>query len=90
MSEYNRLIFLGFSACIPTKLIPDWLYYAMFCPSVKANKDGSVEYAPCGIRKIEAVLLNNVFKRDEVIVAHPDHLDKVIGPNTRILGITEK
>jgi len=89
MSEYNRLIFLGFSACIPKGLIQDWLYYSVFCPSVEANKDGSVKYAPCGIRKIEAVLLNNGFKRDEVVVAHPDHLDKVVGPNTMILGITE-
>jgi radical SAM superfamily enzyme YgiQ (UPF0313 family) len=89
MSEYNRLIFLGFSACIPKGLIPDWLYYSMFCPSVEVNQDGSVKYAPCGIRKIEAVFLDNGFKRDEVVVAHPDHLDKVVGPNTMIMGITE-
>ena len=89
MSEYNGLIFLGFSACIPKGLIPDWLYYSMFCPSVETNKDGSVKHAPCGIRKIEAVLLNNGFKREEVVVAHPNHLNKVIGHNTKILGITE-
>ncbi|MEM3709351.1 MAG: radical SAM protein, partial [Nitrososphaerales archaeon] len=89
MSEYNGGIFLGFSACVPKGLIPDWLYFSIFCPSVSVNEDGSVKYAPCGTRKIEAALLDNGFKREDVIVAHPDRLEKVIGPNTKVVGITE-
>jgi radical SAM superfamily enzyme YgiQ (UPF0313 family) len=61
----------------------------LVCPSVETNEDGSVKYAPCGTRKIEAALLNNGFKREDVIVAHPEHLDKVIGSNTKVVGITE-
>ena len=60
----------------------------MLCPSIESNKDGSVKYAPCGTRKIEAALLNNGFKREDVIVAHPEHLDKVIGSNTKVLAIS--
>ena len=78
MSQYNGLIFLGFGACMTKGLIPDSLYYNIFCPSIDANKDGSAVKAPSGTRKIESTLLNNGFKEDEVIVAHPDHLDKVI------------
>jgi len=89
MSDYNGLIFLGFSACVPKGLIPDRLYFSLFCPSAKANKNGSAKYAPCGTRKIEATLLNKGFKREDVVVAHPDHLDKVVGPNTKVLAITE-
>ncbi|MCW4018954.1 MAG: B12-binding domain-containing radical SAM protein [Candidatus Bathyarchaeota archaeon] len=89
MSEYNGAIFLGFSACIPRGIIPDKLYFSLFCPSIPVNKDGSVKYAPCGTRKIEAAFLNNGFTRNEVVVAHPEHLDKVIGPNPKILCITE-
>jgi radical SAM superfamily enzyme YgiQ (UPF0313 family) len=89
MSEYNGAIFLGFSACIPRGLIPDWLYFSMFCPSVPVNGDDVVKYAPCGTRKIEAVLLNNGFKREDIVVAHPEHLEKVIGPGTKVLCITE-
>ncbi len=89
MSEYGGGIFLGFSACVPKGLIPDRLYFSLFCPSVKVNEDGSVEYAPCGTRKIEATLLNDGFKREEVVVAHPEHLDEVVGPRTRVIGITE-
>jgi radical SAM superfamily enzyme YgiQ (UPF0313 family) len=89
MSEYNGGIFLGFSACVPRGLIPDRLYFSLFCPSVEVNEDWSAKYAPCGTRKVEAALLNNGFKRENVIVAHPEHLEKVVGPNTKVIGITE-
>jgi radical SAM superfamily enzyme YgiQ (UPF0313 family) len=89
MSEYAGGIFLGFSACIPKGLVPDKFYFSLFCPSVPVNNDGSSKYAPCGIRKTESLLLNNGFRRDEVIVAHPDYLDKVVGENTKVLGINE-
>jgi hypothetical protein len=88
MSHYNGLVFLGFGACVPNGLIPDIMYFTMLCPSIESNNDGSVKYAPCGTRKIEAALLNNGFKREDVIVAHPDHLDKVVGSNTKVLGIS--
>jgi radical SAM superfamily enzyme YgiQ (UPF0313 family) len=89
MSEYRGGIFLGFSACVPKGLIPDWLYFSMFCPSVPVNEDGSVKYAPCGTRKIEAALLDYGLKRKDVIVAHPEHLHKVVGSRTKVIGITE-
>ena len=54
MSEYRGGIFLGFSACVPKGLIPDWLYFSLLCPSVPARSDGSAKYAPCGTRKVEA------------------------------------
>ena len=89
MSEYRGGIFLGFSACVPKGLIPDWLYFSMFCPSVPVNSDGSVKYASCGTRKIEAALLDYGFKREDVIVTHPDHLNEVVGSKTKVIGITE-
>ncbi len=89
MSHYNGLIFFGFGASIPRGFLPDFLYYSVFCPSIDANKDGSAANAPSGTRKIEAQLLNNGFQEKDVIVAHPDYLDKVIGPNTKVLSITE-
>lgn len=89
MSHYNGLVFLGFGACISKGLIPDHLYFSAMCPSIGANRDGSAENAPCGTRKIEAALLNSGFKTEDMVVAHPDHLDKVIGPSTKVLSITE-
>jgi len=89
MSEYGGGIFLGFSACVPKGLIPDRLYFSLFCPPVKANEDGSVDVAPCGTRKVEAILLEHGFRREDIIVAHPEHLNKVVGPRTKVVGITE-
>jgi len=87
MSEYHGGLFLGFSACVPKGLIPDRLYFSLLCPSISVNRNGSVEFAPCGIRKIEAALLNYGFQREDVIIAHPEHVDKVVGPNTKVVGI---
>jgi len=89
MSEYGGGIFLGFSACIPTSLIPEKLYFSLLCPPIDVNEDGSVDAAPCGTRKIEATLLDHGFRREDIIVASPEHLEKSVGPRTRVLGITE-
>jgi radical SAM superfamily enzyme YgiQ (UPF0313 family) len=87
-SQYNGNMFFGFSACLPQGVLPDWFYYPVFCPSGPADEKGALIYANYGMRKIEAALLANGFKRDEVIVAHPDHLDKVISEETKILSIS--
>jgi len=89
MSEYHHHMFLGFSACVPRGVVSDRLYFSVFCPPVETNGDGSVVVAPNGSRKIEAALLDHGFRREDVIVAHPDHLDKVVGPETKVIGFTE-
>jgi len=89
MSEYGGGIFLGFSACVPRGLIRDGLYFSLFCPSVDVNEDGSPVVAPCGTRKVEAALIEYGLDEKDVFVAHPDHLEKAVGPRTKVLGITE-
>ncbi|MEM2970125.1 MAG: radical SAM protein [Candidatus Bathyarchaeia archaeon] len=89
MSEYGGGIFLGFSACVPMGLIPDKLYFSLLCPPINVKQNGLVDVAPCGTRRIEATLLDRGFRREDVIVAHPEHLEKVVGPSTKVLGITE-
>jgi len=83
MSEYGYSIFVGFAACAP-KLIPEFLYKMFLSPPVGHEK-GVAEAAPCGTRKMEAALLEAGL---DVVVAHPDHLDKVIDRNTKAVGIT--
>ncbi len=86
MSEYNNNEFLGFAACAPN-FLPDFLYKSLFCPSVPCH-NGIPAFANCGTRKIEAVLLENGFDKNEVVVAHPEHLAKVISKDTKVVGIT--
>lgn len=87
MSNYNGGVMLGFAAILPASMISERIFRWLFCPPVEAGPDGSALLAPCGMRKVEAALLEAGFSRDEVMVAHPDRLDKAIGPDTEIVGI---
>jgi radical SAM superfamily enzyme YgiQ (UPF0313 family) len=88
MSTYHGGVMLGFAAIMPRRALPDFVFHKFFCPPVPAAADGSAVLAPCGMRKVEAALLEAGFSRDEVMVAHPLHLDRAIGPETKVVGIT--
>lgn len=88
MSSYHGGVLLGFSATMPKAVMPDLVFRWLFCPPLAAAPDGSALLAPCGMRKVEAALLEAGFDRSEVMVAHPDHLEKAIGSGTEIVGIT--
>lgn len=88
MSSYHGGVMLGFAAIMPKRALPDFVFHKFFCPPVPAAADGSAALAPCGMRKVEAALLEAGFSRDEVMVAHPLHLDRAIGPETKVVGIT--
>ncbi|MCX6674947.1 MAG: radical SAM protein, partial [Methanothrix sp.] len=88
MSSYHGGVLLGFASIMPKSVMPDWIFRSLFCPPVDAAPDGSARLAPCGMRKVESALLESGFSREEVMVAHPDHLENVIGPETKIVGIT--
>ncbi|MCY3975978.1 MAG: radical SAM protein [Thaumarchaeota archaeon] len=53
------------------------------------HTNGLAHYAPYGLRKVEAGLLRDGFKRKDVVIAHPDHIDKFIGPETEVVGTYE-
>jgi radical SAM superfamily enzyme YgiQ (UPF0313 family) len=87
MSEYNNNEFLGFTACSPA-LIPERLFKLIFCPPVKSNGNGTAAAANCGVRKIEAALLENGFSEQDVAVVRPQDIDKFIDTETKVVGIT--
>lgn len=88
MSSYHGGVLLGFAATMPAAVMPDLIFNWLFCPPAPAASDGSAVIAPCGMRKVEAALLEAGFSREDVFVAHPNHLEKAIGPETKIVGIT--
>ena len=53
------------------------------------NTNGVANYAPYGLRKVEAGLLRDGYAREDVVVAHPDHVEKFIGPETEVVGTYE-
>ena len=53
------------------------------------HDNGVAKFAPYGLRKVEAGLLRDGFRRDEVVVAHPNYIEKFIGPETQVIGTYE-
>jgi len=60
-----------------------------FICNYSPHVNGVAIHAPYGLRKVEAGLLRDGFSRDEVVVAHPDHIEKFIGPQTEVVGTYE-
>lgn len=87
-SDYHGLYMMGYLSSYPEGIPPDWIFYRFISPSAKVDAEGRLIKANYGMRKIEAALLNNGFTSDEVVLAHPDHIDKLVGPETKIVGIS--
>lgn len=86
MSSYNSSMFIGFAACFP-RVLPKWLYTRLFCPS-QPHDNGKVRFAPCGLRKIQAALIEAGIPSEDIAIAHPERLDRVIDSSTKAVGIT--
>ncbi len=83
-SDYRGTAYFGFTACFPRRFLPESLYYRLVAPEAPDGADGGIGLADCGSRKIEAALRREGFDGDDFIFAHPDRLDDVIGPETRV------
>lgn len=87
MTNYRGNFLYGFIACGPYELVPEFVFDKLFCPSVETESaTGGVKVAQCGLRRVESALLQE-YKRDEVFLAHPEMLEKCIGPETKVVGI---
>ena len=87
MTNYRGNFLYGFIACGPYELLPEFVFDKIFCPSVETDPNtGEVKTAQCGLRRIEAALLKE-YRRDEILLAHPEMLDKCVGPDTKVVGI---
>lgn len=54
----------------------------------KDLSNGQARFAPYGLRKAEALLLENGFDEADVATVHPRNLKRFIGPNTRVVGVS--
>ncbi|HEX2170753.1 MAG TPA: radical SAM protein, partial [Nitrososphaera sp.] len=87
MTNYRGNFLYGFIACGPYELLPEFVFDKIFCPSVETDPStGEVKVAQCGLRRIESALLKE-YRRDEILLAHPEMLDKCVGPETKVVGI---
>jgi len=87
MSDFKLDPFRAFTGGFPTGIIPRTLLRRNWYPPVPNNGNGTAKYAPYGIRKIEALLMRE-FGAQNVAVVHPDNLEEVVGPQTKVIGIS--
>ena len=87
MSQYRGGIGTGFAGCMPLGFVPQQALMVMLFPPVPRS-GGRAVLSDFGIRMMEAALLEDGFDRDDVAVVHPKDLSRMVGPNTRICGIS--
>ncbi len=86
MSDYNGTNYMGFASALPTSVIGKRLE-KIFFPTY-SDEHGRAMLSNYSIAKIEATLIRAGFSRDEVVVADPTKLDKVVKEDTEVLGVT--
>ena len=88
MSNYRDNMLYGFIACMPAEKVNKYIYEQVFCPSVEYDPDtGKAMVAPLSVRRVESGLLYE-HKEDDVMVTHPYHIEKAIGEDTEIVGLS--
>jgi radical SAM superfamily enzyme YgiQ (UPF0313 family) len=88
MSDFYNSPFIAFVGGFAKGPVPLWLVRKKLYPHAGRSSDGRAKYAPYGLRKIEAVLLGSGFTESEVAVVHPFDLDRFVGPETKVVGIS--
>ncbi len=88
MSDFYNNPFIAFVGGFGKGPIPlSYVRKALYPPTGR-KPDGQAKFAPYGLRKVEAMLLQNGFTQNDIAVAHPDDLQNFIGPETKVIGIS--
>jgi len=85
-APFRSFPLLQFLPSAPTA-VPKPIYYFLKGKPFPALPDGQAKYAPYAVRKLEAALLKR-FKREDVVVAHQDYIEKFIDNDTEVIGVS--
>jgi radical SAM superfamily enzyme YgiQ (UPF0313 family) len=86
ISRYSGDPFAAFMSTFPYKWVPRFLLKEeWFDP--EDMEDGTAKFVPYGLRKIETILVDE-FGEENVATVHPENLEKFVGPNTKVVGVT--
>jgi radical SAM superfamily enzyme YgiQ (UPF0313 family) len=88
MSDFYNNPFIAFvggfgKGPIPLSYVRKTLY-----PHKPKKADGQASYAPYGLRKVESILLEGGFSRNDIAVVYPEDLEYFIGSETKVVGIS--
>jgi len=88
MNLFKNNPFMAFSASFPTTMVPFNVMQSFLRSPPENHPAGRAVFAPYGLRKLEAILINHGFKESDIAVVHPSKLDKFVGNNTKVVGIS--
>jgi radical SAM superfamily enzyme YgiQ (UPF0313 family) len=104
MSPYRGISLASFFGCAPAidpnrshdtllykilrNQVTPRLLFDFICNPI-SHHSGVADYAPYGLRKVEASLVRDGYSREDVVIAHPDYVEKFIGPETEVVGTYE-
>ena len=86
MAAYPLLLD-GMAAAGQTTLWSSRLLWPLMAPRVR-HHGARARRAPLGLRRIEASLLDAGFSAADVAVVPPEHINRAIGPATRLVGLS--
>jgi radical SAM superfamily enzyme YgiQ (UPF0313 family) len=88
MSDWLNNPFIAFAGGFGKGPIPLSYVRKTLYPHRPQLADGQASYVPYGLRKVESILLEGGFTPNDIAVAYPEDLDKFIGPETKVVGIS--
>lgn len=84
MSNFGDDPFTAFLCTFPHKLVHRHLMKYL---KPQLDEHGKPIFASYGLRRVEAILAGE-FGEENVVVAHPNTLDKFVGNNTKLIGVS--
>jgi radical SAM superfamily enzyme YgiQ (UPF0313 family) len=88
MSDFFNNPFMAFSAGFGLGPIPLGFARKTLYPPIERYHNCRAKFAPYGLRKVEAMLLESGFAESDVAVVHPEDLHLFVGPETKVVGVS--